>query len=112
MNSQKSYSKIASHEAHKGEFDTCLLLYSGGLDTSILLKWIQEQYQGQVITLTVDIGQATDDLKKIQQKALSLGAQKALVYDAKKEFAEKSCVRRGNSGFSSKRSRIAFTEKY
>ena len=35
------YLKVASHEAHKGEFQKCLLLYSGGLDTSVMLKWIQ-----------------------------------------------------------------------
>ncbi|MCF7812446.1 argininosuccinate synthase [Candidatus Gracilibacteria bacterium] len=88
MKTATQYQKVASHEAHKGEFKKCLLLYSGGLDTSIILKWIQDQYECEVITLTVNIGQTADDLESIQKKALSLGAKKALVYDAKDEFAD------------------------
>ncbi len=88
MKTTTSYQKVASHEAHAGEFDTCLLLYSGGLDTSILLKWIQEQYKCNVITLTIDIGQTADDLSAIKDKALSFGAKEAIVYDAKDEFAD------------------------
>ncbi len=87
MNKQTSYLKIGSHEASKGEFDTCLLLYSGGLDTSVMLKWIQEEYSCNVITLTLDIGQKSDDLEEIKQKALKLGAIKAIVYEAKERFA-------------------------
>lgn len=85
---ETTYQKIASHEAVKGTFDTCLLLYSGGLDTSVMLKWIQEEYGCDVITLTVDIGQTADNLNKITQKARDLGAKKAVVYDAKTEFAD------------------------
>ena len=44
MKTITNYLKIASHEAKKGEFNKTVLLYSGGLDTSILLKWIQDQY--------------------------------------------------------------------
>ncbi|HBW74233.1 MAG: Argininosuccinate synthase [Candidatus Magasanikbacteria bacterium GW2011_GWA2_45_39] len=88
MNSNTTYQKIASHEAQKGSFDTCLLLYSGGLDTSVMLKWIQEQYKCAVITLTVDIGQTADNLEAIKEKALMLGAKDAIVYDAKDEFAD------------------------
>ena len=88
MEQYTSYQKVASHEAHKGEFDTCLLLYSGGLDTSIMLKWIQEAYACDVIALTLDIGQTADDLEAIKHKALQLGAKDAIVYDAKDTFAE------------------------
>lgn len=88
MKNKISYKKIASHEAKKGEFKKCLLLYSGGLDTSVMLKWIQDEYGCEVITLTVDIGQTADDLQAIKQKALGLGAVEAIVYDAKKEFAD------------------------
>lgn len=83
-----TYQKVASHEAHKGHFKRCLLLYSGGLDTSVMLKWIQEHYECEVIALTLDIGQTADDLEAIQKKALQLGAIEALVYDAKDEFAD------------------------
>lgn len=88
MQSHNTYIKTASHEALKGSFDTCLLLYSGGLDTSTMLKWIQDEYQCQVITLTINLGQTADDLAAIKQKALDLGAKDALVYDAQEEFAE------------------------
>ena len=88
MKSQSAYKKIASHEAKAGEFDKCLLLYSGGLDTSVMLKWIQDEYKCQVVALTVDIGQTADDLEAIKQKALKLGAVEAIVYDAKDEFAD------------------------
>ena len=87
MEQKTTYQKIASHEAHKGEFKTCLLLYSGGLDTSVILKWVQEEYNCEVITLTLNIGQTADDLEAIKQKAIKLGAKKAIVYDAKDEFA-------------------------
>ncbi len=65
-----------------------ILLYSGGLDTSVLLTWIQEHYQADVITVTVDLGQTKDSFTAIKHKALSLGALKAYIIDAKKEFAE------------------------
>lgn len=84
-----TYQKIASYEAKKGEFNKCLLLYSGGLDTSVMLKWIKQEYGCEVITLTFDIGQTADNLETIQQKALSLGAKDAVIYDAKQEFADK-----------------------
>jgi len=88
MKKLTKYIKVASHEAEKGKFDTCLLLYSGGLDTSVMLKWIQDEYKCSVITLTLDIGQQADDLEAIKQKALKLGAKKAFVYDAKNMFAD------------------------
>ncbi|MEP1033492.1 argininosuccinate synthase [Ekhidna sp.] len=88
MKTQHQFSKTASHEAVKGEFNTCLLLYSGGLDTSVMLKWIQEQYECEVIALTIDLGQTADNLDEIREKALILGAKEAIVYDAKDEFAQ------------------------
>lgn len=88
MESSTTYTKVASHEATKGSFKKCLLLYSGGLDTSTMLKWIQDEYESEIITLTIDLGQHADDLSVIQEKALKLGAAEALVVDAKDEFAE------------------------
>ncbi|MEI7510779.1 MAG: argininosuccinate synthase [Candidatus Peregrinibacteria bacterium] len=88
MDSAHTYTKVASHEAHKGTFSKCLLLYSGGLDTSVMLKWIQEEYQCSVVALTIDLGQTADNLDIIRQKALTLGALDAIVYDAKDEFAD------------------------
>jgi argininosuccinate synthase len=66
--------------AHKA-----VLAYSGGLDTSVAIKWLKEKYNLDVITFTVDIGNVAD-LPAIQQKALDMGAIKALVVDAKESF--------------------------
>src|SRR3989344_2003915 len=81
------YIKVASYEGKVGEVKKIVLLYSGGLDTSVMLKWIQDYYKAEVIALTIDIGQQHDDLEKIRKKALKLGASAAIVLDAKKEFA-------------------------
>jgi argininosuccinate synthase len=88
MKTITTYQKIGSHEAKKGEFDTCVLLYSGGLDTSVMLKWIQEQYEADVIAVTVDIGQLHEGLEEAKQKALKLGAKAAHIIDAKDRFAD------------------------
>lgn len=88
MQTGTSYKKIASYEAQKGDFKRCLLLYSGGLDTSVMLKWIREQYDCELVALTIDLGQTADDLDAIRQKAINLGAKEAIVYDAKDEFAD------------------------
>jgi len=65
-----TYIKVASHEANIGQVKKVLLLYSGGLDTSVMLKWIQDTYKADVVTLTMDLGQQGDDLPAIQKKAL------------------------------------------
>jgi argininosuccinate synthase len=88
MKVTNNYKKIASHEAVKGTFSKCLLLYSGGLDTSVMLKWIQDVYKVEVIALTIDLGQTADDLEKIRQKAIKLGATKAIIHDAKDTFSD------------------------
>ena len=82
------YTKVSSYEARMGEVKRVVLLYSGGLDTSVLMKWIQDKYRAEVIALTIDLGQQGDDLDKIRNKALKLGAKKAYVIDAKDEFAD------------------------
>ena len=87
MQKKTDYVKVASYEGHKGEVKKVVLLYSGGLDTSVMLKWIQDEYDAEVIALTIDIGQQADDLEMIRKKALNLGAIKAFVIDAKDEFA-------------------------
>ncbi len=64
-----------------------VLAYSGGLDTSVCVKWLQEKYESEVITLTIDVGQKKD-LKKVAENAEKLGVIKHYTIDAKKEFAE------------------------
>ncbi len=68
--------------------DKVVLAYSGGLDTSVLAKWIQEKYNVDVITVTVDVGQQ-DNLKDIEEKAENLGVLKHYSVDAKGEFVAK-----------------------
>ncbi|MEI7579486.1 MAG: argininosuccinate synthase [bacterium] len=87
MQNTTNYLKASSYEAKKGEFDKVLLLYSGGLDTSVMIKWLMDNYQVDVYTLTMDVGQQKDDLEEIKAKALKLGAKKAFVVDAKADFA-------------------------
>lgn len=88
MNTKFTYKKVASFEANEGDVKKVLLLYSGGLDTSVMLKWIQDSYKADVVALTVDIGQQGDDLQAIKDKALKLGAVDAVTYDAKDDFAD------------------------
>ncbi|HCM52215.1 TPA: argininosuccinate synthase [Candidatus Saccharibacteria bacterium] len=87
MKSKNNYFKVASYEAKVGEVKKILLLYSGGLDTSVMLKWIKDHYKAEVIALTLDLGQQHDDLEAVKQKALKLGALKAITLDVKDEFA-------------------------
>ncbi len=65
--------------------DKVVLAYSGGLDTSVAIKWLKEKYNLDVIALTIDVGNERD-FSAIQQKALKVGAVKALVKDAKAAF--------------------------
>jgi len=64
-----------------------LLLYSGGLDTSVMLKWIQDRYDAEVVCLTVNLGQPGEDYEVIRDKALRLGALASHVVDARERFA-------------------------
>ena len=63
-----------------------VLAYSGGLDTSVILKWLIETYHCEVITVTADLGQP-EDLSGVEEKALKTGASKAYVLDLKEEMA-------------------------
>ena len=62
-----------------------ILAFSGGLDTSVVVKYLQEEHDMDVITVTVDVGQG-DDTKKIAAKAKKLGVKKHYNIDARKEF--------------------------
>lgn len=64
-----------------------LLLYSGGLDTSVILKMLQEKLGMEVVTLTLDIGQEENDLSAIAQKAWKLGATDVITRNVKEEFS-------------------------
>ena len=63
-----------------------VLAYSGGLDTSVILKWLQDHYDCEVVTFTADIGQ-NEALEPIRSKAESLGIREIFIEDLKEEFA-------------------------
>jgi len=62
-----------------------VLAYSGGLDTSVSIKWIQQKYDADVVTMTIDVGQGKE-LKTIEKRAIAIGALKHYSIDAKEEF--------------------------
>jgi argininosuccinate synthase len=82
----------ASYEADPASVHRVLLLYSGGLDTSVMLKWIQDQYGAEVVCLTVNLGQPGEDYAVIEAKALRLGALECHVVDAREQFAREYVV--------------------
>ena len=67
--------------------ETCVLAYSGGLDTSVAVAWLRETYGLEVVTCTGDLG-SVRDLDAVQKKAIASGARKAIVQDAKDVFVE------------------------
>jgi argininosuccinate synthase len=80
--------RTASYEANPEEVSRVLLLYSGGLDTSVMLKWIQDEYGAEVVCLTVNLGQPGEDYEVVKGKALRLGAIDCHVVDAREQFAQ------------------------
>jgi argininosuccinate synthase len=79
--------RTASYEADPADVHRVLLLYSGGLDTSVMLKWIADTYDAEVVALTVNLGQPGEDYEVVKGKALALGAADCHVVDAREEFA-------------------------
>ena len=69
----------------KGEIGKVVLAYSGGLDTSVILRWLREAYGCQVITFTADIGQG-EELEPARRKAEMLGVEQIFVEDLREEF--------------------------
>jgi argininosuccinate synthase len=67
--------------------DKVVLAYSGGLDTSIIIPWLKENYDLDVIAVCIDVGQE-DDFEKIKAKAIKTGAVKVYVEDLKEEFVK------------------------
>ncbi|NLD77218.1 MAG: argininosuccinate synthase [Acidimicrobiales bacterium] len=65
-----------------------VLAYSGGLDTSVAVRWMIEELGVEVVALAVDVGQASDDWDVVRERARAAGAVEAIVVDAREEFAE------------------------
>jgi argininosuccinate synthase len=69
-------------------FKRVVVAYSGGLDTSVMLKWIRDNYNCDVVAACVDLGQA-ENYPKLRKRALATGASKCFVIDARREFVER-----------------------
>src|SRR5919201_1644295 len=87
MSSHSGTERTAFPETDPEPVGRVLLLYSGGLDTSVMLRWIQEHYDTEIVTLTVNLGQPDEHWEVIVGKARDLGAVDAIVVDAREEFA-------------------------
>ena len=75
----------------KDKYDKILLMYSGGLDTSVMIRWLQETYGAEIYTFTADLGQEFADptrFKEIEEKAYKLGAVKHFTVDCKEKFVK------------------------
>lgn len=84
--SYKSLLQVMSSESRGELSDKVVLAYSGGLDTSVSIKWIKEKYGMDVVTCTVDVGQQ-EDLSAIGERAKKIGSVNHYQIDAKEEFA-------------------------
>jgi argininosuccinate synthase len=71
----------------RSSYKKVVLAYSGGLDTSVILKWLEEVYGCEVIAFCADLGQG-EDLKAIKKKAQSLGVKKVYVEDLREVFVK------------------------
>jgi argininosuccinate synthase len=71
--------------ATKGQYKRVVLAYSGGLDTSVILKWLQEEYGCEVVTFTADLGQG-EELEPARKKAEMMGVKQIFVDDLRDEF--------------------------
>ncbi|HPS52024.1 MAG TPA: argininosuccinate synthase, partial [Phycisphaerae bacterium] len=75
-----------------------VLAYSGGLDTSVILPWLKNRFNCEVVAFVADVGQGLEELDGIKQKALNTGACAVEVADLRKEFAEDYCFKMLKSG--------------
>jgi argininosuccinate synthase len=72
---------------HKPQVKKVVLAYSGGLDTSVIVPWLRENYGCEVVCFCANVGQGDEDLTKLEAKAVSSGASQLIVHDMREEFA-------------------------
>jgi argininosuccinate synthase len=70
----------------KGKINKVVLAYSGGLDTSVIVPWLKENYGCEVVTFTANLGQGDDELVGLEEKSIASGASKAYIVDLREEF--------------------------
>ncbi|CAN1232028.1 Argininosuccinate synthase, chloroplastic, partial [Linum grandiflorum] len=82
----------------RGKLNKVVLAYSGGLDTSVIVPWLRENYGCEVVCFTADVGQGIKELEGLEQKAKASGACQLVVKDLKEEFVREyifPCLRAG-----------------
>ena len=84
---QQSTTQEGNFLMKSAKYNRVLLAYSGGLDTSIIIPWLKENYGCQVICCAADVGQG-EELEPLHEKAKKTGAEKLYIEDLKKEFVE------------------------
>ena len=84
-----------------------ILAYSGGLDTSVIVKWVKETYNAEVICYCADVGQQ-EELDGLEAKAIATGASKCIIDDLNEEFA-RDFIFPMNSSMSKSRDSFSFT---
>jgi argininosuccinate synthase len=70
----------------KDKINKIVLAYSGGLDTSVIVPWLKENYGCEVVTFTADLGQGDEELVGLEEKAIASGASQAYIVDLREEF--------------------------
>jgi len=71
----------------KPQVKKVVLAYSGGLDTSVIVPWLKENYGCEVVCFCADVGQSDEDLVGLEEKAIKSGASQFVMHDMKEEFA-------------------------
>ena len=70
----------------KPQVKKVVLAYSGGLDTSVIVPWLKENYGCEVVCFCADIGQGDEDLRGLEQKAMNSGASQCIIHNMRDEF--------------------------
>jgi argininosuccinate synthase len=72
--------------------DRVVLAYSGGLDTTVAIPYLKQMTGGEVIAVSIDLGQGGEDMDSVRQRAIDAGAEESIVVDARDEFADNYCL--------------------
>ncbi|KAK1319043.1 hypothetical protein QJS10_CPB04g01799 [Acorus calamus] len=97
----KSNEAVSTHEVKKGlrgKYRKVVLAYSGGLDTSVIVPWLKENYGCEVVCFTADVGQGSKETDGLEAKAKASGASQLVIKDLKEEFVRDyifPCLRAG-----------------
>ncbi|MGJ0183352.1 argininosuccinate synthase [Corynebacterium glyciniphilum] len=72
--------------------DRVVLAYSGGLDTTVAIPYLKQMTGGDVVAVSIDLGQGGEDMESVRQRAIGAGAVESIIIDARDEFAEEYCL--------------------